>query len=327
MQALRWTAIAVLGLCLRAAAQQRTVSITVDDLPYVSHTGTVLTTADLKRAREVNRKLLSAFKEHRVPVTGFVNQGRVHGLGTNTGAQILRQWLAEDLDLGNHTYSHPDINGLSVAQIEDEILRGETTIAPLMKEAGKRLEFFRFPMNHTGDINAKHDAIAEFLAEHGYKVAACTIENSDYLFNDAYVRVLAQKDKKAAKKLRLEYLAYTSSEIDYFGSLNKRVLGYEPPQVMLLHDNRLNADVIESVLALFEKKGYKFVSLRAAESDAAYSIPDTYITQYGPMWGYRWAKERNVQVDGRLEPEPPQWIVNSGPNPSTYSASRRRRGK
>jgi hypothetical protein len=87
---------------------------------------------------------------------------------------------------------------------------------------------------------------------------------------------------------------------------------------MLLHDNRLNADVIESVFELFEKMGYKFVSLSTAESDAAYSIPDTYITQYGPMWGYRCAKERNVQVDGRLEPGPPQWIVNAGPNPSTY---------
>ena len=61
--------------------------------------------------------------------------------------------------------------------------------------------------------------------------------------------------------------------------MNNRVPGYEPPEVMLLHDNRLNADVIESLLELFEKKGYKFVSLSAAESDAAYSIPDTYITQ------------------------------------------------
>jgi hypothetical protein len=26
------------------------------------------------------------------------------------------------------------------------------------------------------------------------------------------------------------------------------------------------------------------------------------------MWGYRWARERNVKVDGSLEPEPPPWI-------------------
>jgi hypothetical protein len=131
------------------------------------------------------------------------------------------------------------------------------------------------------------------------------------VFNDAYVRILAQNDKKTAKKLRHEYLAYTSSEIDCYAALNKQVLGYEPPQVMLLHDNHLNADVIDSLLELFVRKNYKFVSLATAESDPTYSIPDTFITQYGMMWGYRWAKEKNVKVDGSLEPEPAQWILRS----------------
>ncbi len=309
MKPFRWFLLALLGLSLRASAQQRTVSITVDDLPYVSHTHTALTSSDINNARQANRKLLVAFKKYGVPVTGFVNEGRVEGLGLNAGSQILREWIGEGLDLGNHTYSHSDGNELSVPQIEDEILRGEATIAPLTKEAGKRPEFFRFPMNHTGDTKAKHDTIAVFLAQHGYKIAACTIDDSDYLFNDAYVSLLAQKDEKAAKKLRLEFLAYAGSEIDYYASLNKQVLGYEPPQVMVVHDNRLNADVINDLLELFVRKNYKFVSLATAQSDAAYSIPDTFVTEYGWMWGYRWAKELNVQVNGRLEPEPPQWVV------------------
>ena len=79
---------------------------------------------------------------------------------------------------------------------------------------------------------------------------------------------------------------------------------------MLLHDNRLNGDVIEEVLRLFEQKRYRFVSLDAAQSDGAYQIPDTYITKFGPMWGYRWASERNVKVNGGLEAEPPKWILD-----------------
>lgn len=311
MKPFPWLLLALLGLSLQVSAQQRTVAITVDDLPYAGHTVSAVTSADAKRAVEVNRTLLGAFKRYRVPVTGFVNEGRAQGLGPNAGAQILRMWIAQGLDLGNHTYSHSDFNQLSVPQMEDQILRGETTVARLMKEAGKRLEFFRFPMNHTGDTKTKHDEIAAFLAQHGYKLATCTIDNSDYLFNDAYIRILAQNDQKTAKKLRLEYLAYTSSEIDYYASLNKHVLGYEPPQVMLLHDNQLNADVIDRLLELFVRKNYKFVTLATTESDLAYSIPDTFITQYGWMWGYRWAKEKNVKVHGSLEPEPSQWILRS----------------
>jgi hypothetical protein len=129
--------------------------------------------------------------------------------------------------------------------------------------------------------------------------------------------MLGKNDRASAGKLRLEYLAYTNAEIDYYAALNKQVFGYEPPQVMLLHDNRLNADVIAQVLRLFETKHYRFVSLDDAQSDTAYRTPDSYITKFGPMWGYRWAKERNVRVNGSLETEPPKWILGYGKEPAT----------
>src|SRR5262249_35840870 len=116
----------------------------------------------------------------------------------------------------------------------------------------------------------------------------------------------------AAGKLRAEYLAYTGTEIDYYAGLNKQVLGYEPPEGMLLHGNRLNGDLIEDLLRIFEKKQYRFVSLAEAQADTAYTGPDTYVTKFGPMWGYRWAVERKVKVDGVLEPDPPKWIVDYG---------------
>jgi len=30
------------------------------------------------------------------------------------------------------------------------------------------------------------------------------------------------------------------------------------------------------------------------------------------MWGYRWAKELGVKVDGRIEPQPPAWVLEYG---------------
>ncbi len=291
-----------------ACAQQRSVAITVDDLPCVVPAADV---ADGPSAVEkINLDLLAAFQAHHVPVTGFVIQKRIESLGPTSGTRILREWISRGFDLGNHTYSHPDINHLSVEQIEGEIVRGESAVRPLMKAAGKELAFFRFPMNETGDTKVKHDAIAAFLLKRRCRVAACTIDTSDYLFNDAYVRFLANGDGQTAQKTQVAYLAYTGTEIDYYANLNKQVLGYEPPQVMVLHDNRLNADVIEQLLRIFEEKRYKFVSLAEAQADAAYRTPDTYITKFGPMWGYRWANERKVKVNGSLEPDPPKWILN-----------------
>jgi len=259
----------------------------------------------------INDKLLAAFKSHHVPVTGFVIQKRTDSLGIS-GKKILGKWTRQGFDLGNHTYSHPDINDLSTDQIEKEILNGESAIRSLLEQVGKKPEFFRFPFNHTGETKAKHDVIADFLFQHGYQLATCTIDGSDYLFNNAYVLMLDNKDEAAAERLRREYFAYTSSEIDYYAALSKQVFGYEPPQVMLLHANRLNADTIEQLLQIFEEKHYSFVPLREAQFDAAYKTPDAYITKFGPMWGYRWAKERNVAVNGSLEPEPPKWVTEYG---------------
>ncbi len=167
-------------------------------------------------------------------------------------------------------------------------------------------------MNHTGDTAAKHDAVAAFLAQRGYKPAVCTIDNEDYVFDRAYLLALSKKDEASAERVRSEYLAYTATEIDYYSSLNKQVLGYEPPHVMLLHVNRLNADTIDGVLNLFEQRHYTFVTLDEAEGDPAFATPDTFFTQYGWMWGYRWARERHVKVNGSLETEPSVWIRDYG---------------
>jgi peptidoglycan-N-acetylglucosamine deacetylase len=283
------------------SAQARTVAITVDDLPYAGE-------GSAPDAEAINKQLLNAFQTHHVPVTGFVVQQRVESLGSDRGTNLLRQWTKQGLDLGNHTWSHSDVNDLSVARIEDEIVRGESTIGPLMKEAGRKIEFFRFPFNHTGDTNEKHDAIAAFLAGRGYRLAVCTIDTSDYVFNNAYLLMLAKKDEPNAKRLRADYLAYSETEIDYYAALNRQVLGYEPPEVMLLHANRLNAEMINAILLQFQARGYRFVTLTEALSDPAYQIPETYITKSGMMWGYRWARERNVKVNGKLETEPPPWV-------------------
>ena len=297
-----------------AFAQGRTVAITVDDLPYAGGALAMTSVSEASSTAEiVNRKLLAALQAHNVPVTGFVIQKTVESLGPESGPGILKEWISRGFDLGNHTYSHPDINGLDAEQIEQEIVRGELTVAPLMKKSGKKLVYFRFPMNHTGDTKEKHDSIAEFLAQRGYRLATCTIDNSDYLFNAAYVQMLAGSDGENMKRLRAEYLAYTSKEIDYYAALNKQVFGYEPPQVMLLHDNLLNADAIEQVLQLFGEKHFRFVSLEMAQADPAYRTPETFLTKFGPMWGgYRWANERNVKVNGSLEPDPPPWILQYG---------------
>jgi peptidoglycan/xylan/chitin deacetylase (PgdA/CDA1 family) len=315
MRLLPLFAYAVLSLPLVSVlpAQTRTVALTVDDLPFAAANDTrPMQPADAKAVAAANHKLLAALARHHVPATGFVIQRGAESLGLASGTEILREWTRRGFDLGNHSYGHPDFDDLTIEQFEDQIVRGEATFAPLMKAAGGKPAFFRFPFNHTGDTKEKHDSVAAFLAQRGYRLAPCTIETSDWMFNAAYVRMLEGHDHASATRLRADYLVFTSAQIDYFSRLNRQVLGYEPPQIMLIHDNQLNADVMDELLTVFEKKHYRWVTLSEAELDPAYLAPETVITRYGPMWGYRWAKERNVKVDGKLESDPPKWVSDYG---------------
>jgi len=294
-----------------AIAQSRTVAITVDDLPFVTgDESRSVSPTDANSATQSNQRLLAAFARHHVPVTGFVIQKRVESLGLSAGTGILREWVTQGFDLGNHSYEHPNFNDLTVAEFEDQVARGETVIKPLMESQHRKLQFFRFPYNHTGDTQEKHDALAAFLTQRGYALAPCTIENEDWVFTERLFRMQVYGKEADASRLRQAYLDFTAAEIDYFAALNKQIFGYEPPEILLIHDNPLNAEMIDRVLELFENRGYRFVSLAEAEADRAYATPDYFITSYGPMWSYRWAKVKGIAVDGSKEPDPPSWIVN-----------------
>ena len=301
-------AVAFLFFVCTVEAQVRTVAITVDDLPLASYVPLTHSAAEARRAEHVNKAILDTLSRSHIPATGFVIEQRVEEIGAPAGRKILEWWTRPGFDLGNHFYSHADVDTLSVDQIEQEITKGELMLGPVLKEKGRTPQFLRFPYNHTGDTKEKHDAIAAFMAEHGYRLAPCTIDSTDYEFNVTYTLALERKDEAMAAKVRTAYIAYTAAEIDWYTALDKQVFGYEPPHVMLLHDSPLNADTIEKVLALFEDRGYRFVSLNEALRDPAYSISETFITKFGPMWGYRWAQEKQIKVDGRNEPDPPAWI-------------------
>lgn len=302
------TYLLVTACALSTLAQQRSVAVTFDDLPIAG-------TADAAEARSINTSILDSLDRHHVPSTGFVIEERVQEIGEAIGKQLLDQWVVRGYELGNHTFSHTISDDLTADQFTDGIITGESSFVAALSRAGKVPRYFRFPENHTGDTKDKHDAIAAFLKKRGYRVAVCTIENEDYAFNAAYLKMLSSRDGTSAAKLRADYLAYTSTEIAYYSGLHEQIFGREIPHVIVLHVNRLNADLIDKLLQLFEQKQYHFVTLDMALSDPAYQTPDTFVprfSKYGPMWGYRWAAELGIPVNGKLETEPPTWILKYG---------------
>ena len=67
------------------------------------------------------------------------------------------------------------------------------------------------------------------------------------------------------------------------------------PQTLLIHANFINSDYFDDLVAMFIRRGYKFVDLETALNDDAYSLPDTYVGGAGISWLHRWALERGKE--------------------------------
>jgi peptidoglycan-N-acetylglucosamine deacetylase len=289
------------------ARTPRHMALTFDDLPYAYMApGEAV---DLAKAQRVTSALLRVLASHHAPVVAFVNEAK---LGSDPGSaertSLLQQWVGAGAILGNHTYSHADFNGLTIQQCEVEILEGEVVTRRLMRPRQPYQLYFRPPQTHTGDTQAKKEAIEAFLESRGYKVAPHTIDSSDYIFNRGYILTLG-RDQTTAARLREAYVDFVVRATGFAEGVSHQIFGRGIPQTMLLHANDINADSLDDLLKRLEARGYTFVSLDTAVADPAYRTRDTLVTTFGPTWLWRWTKSQGLSVSFKEDPEPPQWVI------------------
>lgn len=301
----------VLLFCLVSSVHgqtpKRTMTVTIDDLPYVQHGSGPY----VARARAATSKILNTLKKHNAPAIGFVNESKLEVSGEREDRiALLRMWVDNGMMLGNHTYSHPDFNGLTVAQFEDEITKGDVVLRKLMQSRQPYQLYFRHPMTHTGDTQEKKEAVDKFLAARGYKVTPHTIENSDFIFTIPYTAAVQKKDEALVKRVREEYIAHTLAATEFAEKISPQVFGREVPQTLLIHVNDINADCLDEILTKFEERGYTFVTLDAVMADSAYQTKDTYVGKHGPSWLFRWMKSKGMDVDFAGDPEPAKWVMD-----------------
>jgi peptidoglycan/xylan/chitin deacetylase (PgdA/CDA1 family) len=301
------TAAVVLAL---AQPPAREVAITFDDLPIAG-----VLPRDIASSRALTDKLLRAITVHHVPVVAFVNEGKLAGAGGGVDPDrvaLLRRWLDAGLELGNHTYSHADFHTTPLADFEADVIKGEATTRRLLEERGRTLRFFRHPFLHTGRDLATRAAFERFLAERGYRIAPVTIDNDEYIFAGAYDRTLQHGGRATARRIADAYVPYMEAKVAYFERNEQELFGRPIRHVLLVHANMLNAERFGDLAAMFERRGYRFITLDRALEDPAYAAEDTYAGGGGITWLHRWALTRKMpKAFFAGEPETPAFVVDS----------------
>ncbi|MEO8033284.1 MAG: polysaccharide deacetylase family protein [Acidobacteriota bacterium] len=295
---------------LSLTAASREVAVTFDDLPDLDEDFHSVETMEA-----LTKRLLLRIREAHIPAVGFANEDKLMSVPASEPGPIdprrtalIAAWLDAGLELGNHTWSHMDLHAVTTDRFQEDILRGEAITRPLADAHHRPLLWFRHPYLNTGTSLADRTTIERFLESHGYRVAPVTIDDSEWIFDVAYDRAVAQHHFLTRLFLGRSYIRYMEARFEFAERMSLLMFHREIPQVLLLHASRLNADYFGALSAMMRRRGYRFVPLEDAMSDSAYASPDTW-TGGGVGWIERWAVTAGLPEEPfDNDPRVPQWV-------------------
>ena len=244
-----------------ASARAQEIAFTWDDVPAHS----AMPSGETRVA--IAQKLIDAMKEaHLPPVYGFVNGVAVER--EPASEPVFKLWRDAGLLLGNHTWSHMNLNTATLADWEADLLKDEPVLERY--SAGSDWHWLRYPFLAEGDTLEKRAAARQFLAVHGYRIAAVTMSFGDYMWNEPYARCAAKGDSAAIAQLESSYLDAAAADADFRRAMAKALFGHDIPYVLLMHVGSFDARMLPQLLTLYKNKGFRFVTLEEAEKDPFY---------------------------------------------------------
>ena len=261
---LRLLCLAVLAAAIASAnsALPQQIAFTWDDLPAHS----ALPPSETRV--EIGHKLIAAMKSAHMPlVYGFVNGVAVQR--EPDSAPMLEDWRNAGLLLGNHTWSHMNLNTSSLADWEADLLKNEPVLEKHSGDAD--WHWLRYPFLAEGDTSEERAEARMFLAAHKYRIAAVTMSFGDYMWNEPYARCAAKNDTAATTQLETTYLDAAAADARFRRAMSKALFGHDIPYVLLMHVGAFDARMLPRLIQQYESKGFSFVTLKEAESDPFYA--------------------------------------------------------
>ena len=291
--------VCIVSVCLgslpRAAfAQKPQIAFTFDDLP--AHGPLPPGTA---RPAVVASILKTLKSEGMPPVYGFVNGFRVARFPYQI--HILEQWHAAGEPMGNHTWSHPELDKLSAAAYERNIQRNEALLRRVDPHGD--WHWFRYPFLEEGDTVEKREEVRHWLEARGYRIAEVSMDFQDYLWNEPYARCEAQGNQVAIQQLHDTYLATADTYIGVYRELAHRLYARDVPYVLLMHVGAFDAHMLPELIALFRQRGFEFTTLDGAMADPVYHADPAVAAPGGTTFNELVATERHVAMPDAEEPE------------------------
>lgn len=230
------------------ADNEKEIALTIDDLPFVGTNSN--DPGNLRRTRVRFLAILEALNQNHIPATGFVIPSSI----AKGQWELLEEFRKDGYEIGNHTYSHANLDHVSVEKYLENIDKADKILQPIMTQP----KYFRYPGLAEGK-GEKKQAVQDYLITNQYVIAPVTIDSKDYKFNARLLNINWRVRAQYLNKIKQQYLAYIWHETQ---KAERRRPGSK--QILLIHANLLNSHCLNDVIQMYKTHGYKFVTLQQA---------------------------------------------------------------
>lgn len=242
-----WLAL-LLNVSSVIAEPVREIAITIDDLPFVGSANN--DPKKLQREHDRFMLILQTLVDHHVPATGFIIANSIE----KGQWELLEAFRNAGFSLGNHTYSHKCLNNVSGEKYIDDVDKADKKLTDIMTTP----KYFRYPYLAESK-GAKRDAVHQYLNEHEYIIAPVTIDSKDFKFNSQLFAIPYSQRPQRLEGLKKRYLSYIWTQT--IRAEKNKPADAPIKQILLIHSNLLNSHFLGDIIDMYEKNGYKIVSL------------------------------------------------------------------
>lgn len=238
---------------------EKQIAITIDDLPvaYPGH---------LDRETQINftRNIMNTLDVFKVQALGFVIGGNYTGFRK----RLLIEFFKRGHNIGNHTFSHPDLNSVSCSLYIEDIISCQRVIECFNEDN----MYFRYPYLHRGNTEEKRDSIYQFLHDSNFSIVPVSIYCEDWLFNKNYLNALAADEDSLAEEIGSLYVEHMKDRISYYDSLSNIKHKREIRHILLIHMNFINSIYLDNILFWLKENKWNFIAIEKALEDSVYLV-------------------------------------------------------
>lgn len=236
------------------AEQVKEVALTIDDLPFVGTNSN--DPGNLRRTQKRFLDILHTLNENHIPTTGFVIANSI----AKGQWELLEEFRNNGYEIGNHTYSHANLNYVPANKYIENIEKADKILQPIMTQP----KYFRYP-GLTEGKGEKKQIVQDYLTSNQYVIAPVTIDSKDYKFNARLLNINWRVRAQYLNKIKQQYLAYIWNQTQKAERKSKN----GGRQILLIHANLLNSHCLGDVIKMYKDHGYKFITLQEALANPA----------------------------------------------------------